>query len=201
MDLLDFVRDARGMITIGIVQSVDDTGQAQTVTVKTHDGAIRADVEVIMPFGHSSVPTLDGAICLVFAIGADPANLRALPLANPSSRYGAQNAGESTLYAADGTRVSARTGGKLELFGGNSIEAKTKALTLTATTSATITTPELTISGGVAITGTVSVTGAVTINGNVATSGTLTNNDVDVGSAHAHTDVQRGGEETGPPVS
>jgi phage baseplate assembly protein V len=189
MDLLDFVRDTRGMISMGIVQSVDDTGQAQTVTVQTHDGAIRADVEVVLPFGLSSVPPLDGALCLVFAIGADPANLRALPIANPSSRYGAQLAGESTLYAADGTRVSARQAGQLELFGGNSITAKTKTLTMTATTSATITVPQLTINA------------AVTINGNVATVGTLTNNGVDVGSTHEHTGVQSGGDDTGPPVS
>lgn len=133
MDILDVIRDVRGMITLGVVMAVDDTGQAQTVSVKTAAGAIRAGVEVLMPFGLSTLPPLDGAICLLFAVGADPANLRALPIGNPSARYGAQNTGESTLYAQDGTRVSARQGGALELWGGNTIAATTKTATVNAT--------------------------------------------------------------------
>ena len=59
-------------------------------------------------------PPLDGALALVFAVGGDPGDLVALPLANPSARFGSQAAGEAATYGSDGSRVHVRQGGTVE---------------------------------------------------------------------------------------
>ncbi len=106
----------RGVTGLAIVASVDDSGPAQMVTVQCADGVVRDRVEVMQIFGFASMPPTEGAICLVFAVGADPANLRALPVACPSSRMGALAAGDAALYAQDGTRVHVKTGGDVEIW-------------------------------------------------------------------------------------
>lgn len=121
----------RGMVSIGIVQSVDDGGEVQTVTVMTADGALRADVEVMQMFGFASMPPSAGAICLLLAVGADPANLRALPVATPAARFGGMAAGESAIYAVDGSRVHIKAGGVIEIWAGTSLTINAPEVTMT----------------------------------------------------------------------
>lgn len=97
------VYDARAMVQRGLVLSIDDTGQVQTATVRTTDGAIYSGIEVYQPFGAASVPPGDGAIALLFAVGGDPANMVAL-LANPSIRFGGQLPRPPGLPSSPATR-------------------------------------------------------------------------------------------------
>lgn len=159
------VGNLRGLISYAVVQSVDDTHGAQTVNVKTAGAGLRADIEVMQPFGFSSVPPADGATTAVLAIGGDPGNLLAFPLSNPSTRFGGLTAGEAVLYAADGTRVHVKPGGFVEVWG--------KEVTVNATTV------------------TINALGDVTVNANVVVNGNLTASG-DVSDAHGTLDRLRG---------
>lgn len=139
------VGNLRSLISYGVITAVDDSGAAQTVTVLTGDGVQRADVEVMQPFGLASAPPADGATTVVLAIGGDPSNLVALPLSNPSARFGGLGAGEAILYASDGTRVHVKPGGVVEVWG--------KSVTINAT--------NLTINGNVLVNGNLTATGDV----------------------------------------
>ena len=179
--------DIRGIVSLGIVAAVDDTGQAQRVTVKRADGATHADVEVLQPFGFASMPPAAGAVCLLLAVGADPANLVALPIGCPAQRYGAQAAGESTLYAADGTRVAVRAGGVVEVWGGTQVIVNSPQVTVTAAGG-------VTINANLLIDGDLKVTGDITDkNGEHGTLAQLR----DAYDIHKHRDVQFGSASTG----
>lgn len=127
------IGDMRGMILRGEVISVSDAGGAQTVTVRTHDGFVHADVEVLQMFGVASHPPVDGAMALLLAVGADPAHLVALPIGNPARRFGAQAAGEAAVYAHNGSRVHIRADGAVEVWG--AAEVRVHAATKVAITA------------------------------------------------------------------
>lgn len=149
---MEHVYDARAMIQLADVQSINDTGQAQTATVMTSAGAVYSDIEVIQTYGVSSAAPVDGAIALVFAVGGDPANLRAF-LFNPSFRYGRQQPGESAIFAPDGTRVVVREGGVVEVIGGNQIKLTAPTVTINASAAANITAPVINLAGEVRVAG------------------------------------------------
>lgn len=117
----DIYRQIRGLAAMGIVNAADDSGEVQTVTVTTADGAVRADVEVMQIFGFASMPPAAGAICLLLAVGADPATLRALPIACPAARFGALAPGDACIYAPDGSRVHIRQNGAIEIWAGSTL--------------------------------------------------------------------------------
>ena len=117
----ELVGDIRSAIALGVVRAVNDTGQAQTVTVQTHDGVIRGDIEVLQPFGFASAPPAAGALCLLFAVGGDVGHLVALPIGVPGARLGGQAPGESTMYGADGSRVAVRQGGTVEVWAATTV--------------------------------------------------------------------------------
>jgi phage gp45-like len=150
----------RGIASIGVVQSVDDSGQAQRVTVATLGGT-RAGIEVMQIFGLASNPPAQGSVCLLISTGADKGNLRALPLSGPAARFGNLLSGETVLYAADGTRVALRSGGVVEIWGGTSVTVNTKTCTINAP-------------NGCTVNGDATVHGNALINGNVTYTGNLT---------------------------
>jgi phage baseplate assembly protein V len=159
--LAQAISNLRAMVGIGVISSIDDTGQVQTVNLATGDGVTRADVEVASPFGFSSSAPPNGAICVVLAVGGDPSNLVALPPQNPWARFGGLLAGEAVIYGADGSRVHIRAGGVVEIWGGTSVTINTKGCTINAP-------------NGCTINGNVTVDGNLTASGNIADShGTL----------------------------
>lgn len=140
----------RGLVTRGVVRAVSDGGQAQTVDVETHEGVVRAGVEVLLPYGFASrVPEGPGATVLLLAVGGDPADLVALPVACPSIRFGQQAPGEAVLHDDFGNRVQIRAGGIVEVRGATRILLSVGATLLEVTAA------------GVAITGNLTVTGQV----------------------------------------
>jgi len=135
---MEDVMNLRAGVLRGVVQSIDDSGEVQTATVQTHDGVTR-QVEVWQLDGFASVPSGDGAIALMLAVGNDPSQFVAL-LANPSTRFGKQAPGERTISAPDGTRVAVRTGGRVEIWGATSVTINAPAVTIQAPTgSVTVT--------------------------------------------------------------
>ncbi len=140
----EYIFDARSMLNRGLVGSVDDTGQAQVITVTAHDGHTRTDVEVMQQFGIGSRPPADGAVALLLAIGGDPANTVALALGNPSARFGGLNEGEVVVYGSDGSRMHIQQGGSID------IQAATQVLMKVDTVSATVTTGGISLDVGAA---------------------------------------------------
>lgn len=188
----------RGIGSMGVVLSVDDTGQAQTVTVMSGNGALRANVEVLQLFGFSSVPPAHGGICLLLAVGADPANLRALPIACPAARFGTMGVGESALYASDGTRIHAKPDGTIEIWAGKAVTVNAPTINANATISANVTAPAVAVNATnsvVLTTPIVVVTGTLYVEGEVYAQFTKTNITL---SSHVHADPQGG--DTGTPV-
>lgn len=146
---MDHIFDMRGMIRLGVVQSVNDMGGVQTVTVKTEDGFVRSDITVLQPFGLASSPPVDGAVALLLAVGGDPGHYVALPLGNPAKRFGAQAPGETAIYQHAGARVHVRADGTVEVHAASQVLIK-------ATATVVIDAPTVSMTGDLNVTGNVS---------------------------------------------
>lgn len=172
--------DLRGVVQEGVVTAVYDGGQAQTVDVITHDGFTRGGIEVMQPHGFAGAPIAQGAICLLIAVGGDPANLRALPLARPATRLGGLGAGDAAVYASDGSRVHVQATGTVEVWGGSLVVVHAPTIEAYATGSALVQAPTITLQGHVVVEGNLTVTGTadegggvLTINANVQVDGNV----------------------------
>lgn len=165
MKVSEVAQDLRGAVVLGVVQAVADGGQAQTVDAQTHDGVLRGGVEVMQPYGFASSPPAGGAVALLLAIGGDPGNMVALPVACPALRFGSLASGEAVLYGAAGQRVAARAGGLIEIVSGVSVQVKVGGVTFTVTPAGVTIAGPTTLTGDVGITGAVSITGSLKVNG------------------------------------
>lgn len=94
----------RGGVVQGLVLSVDDTGEAQTITVETHDGVVRSGIPVMGIHGLASHPS-DGALCVLLAIEGDQSNMVAMPLSLPGARLGGMPSGSAALHDDAGNRL------------------------------------------------------------------------------------------------
>lgn len=143
------VMQLRGAVVRGVVVANNDSGQAQTVDVETHEGVLRSAVEVMQTFGLASrPPDGSGALVLVLALGGDQGDLVALPVAVPSLRFGDLAPGEMAIYDADGNRVHLRAGGIAEVQAATKIRLVAPLVEIVA--------DDVTISGDLAVAGMVS---------------------------------------------
>jgi len=166
----------------GVVQALDDSGPAQTVTVQMHFGQLRSEVPVHHPFGFSSVAPLDGAITHVVQNGADPSDLIALPPANPSAaRMGGLETGEAVLYDACGQKVYLRNGKIVQIDALSEMVVSIGGKTVLDLTK-----------DGAAITGSLSVSEGIKAGGDVVAGSVSL-------QGHVHSGVQTGSGETGKP--
>jgi phage baseplate assembly protein V len=174
-----------------MVRAVNDSGQVQTVDVETSDGLVRAGIEVLQVFGHAGNPAAAGIACILLAVGADPGNYVALPLASPACRFGNQAAGDSTLYAADGSRVAVHNNGTIEVLAATKLVIHTPDVEVVAPSGVTIT-------GNVLVNGTITATGGIASGGNATVNGSITVTAGDVIAdgitlkTHVHADPQGG---------
>lgn len=175
------IGNMRSLLALGVVSSVNDSGQAQTANLSTGTDVNRADVEVAWPFGFSSVPPADGAIGVVIQLGGDAGNLMVLPLGNPSARFGGLTAGEAVIYAGDGSRVKVKPGG-VEIWGAN-ITVNGTNVTVTGTT--------------ITLDGNTTVNGNLTVNGNAAATGTLADSHGSLDRLRGHYNSHIGHSATG----
>ena len=156
MSILDeTVGDLRAGVMRGLVLAVDDTGQMQRVDVQTHDGAVRAGIEVYQPFGSSAAPIAVGSVALLLAVGADVGDLVALPLLTPAGRFGGLAPGECVVYGADGSRVAIRQGGTIEVLAGETVLISAPGVTIQAPNGCTVV-------GDLSVQGSITATGDVT---------------------------------------
>ena len=170
----DHIFDDRAGIQLGTVQSINDSGQAQTATVQTTAGGVYADVEVIQSYGAAGVPPADGCLALLLAIGGDPANLRAI-LFHPSFRFGGQASGEFTLYGPGGARIAFRAGGGVEVKSATQVTITAPNVSIDATGTLSVTAAAMLIIGGggtaLQIQGDLEVQGVITTTGSIHAGG------------------------------
>ena len=139
----------RAQILRAIIHRVADGAETQQVDVETHDGLVRAGVEVLQPYGVAGVPPApDGALAVVLAVGGDPGDLVVLPIAAPSARLGGLAPGEVAIYDQRGNRVHIKAGGVIEILAATKVKVVAPSVQIVA-------------SGGVDITGDLRVSGQV----------------------------------------
>lgn len=143
--------EIRTQVLKGTVQSIDDAGQVQVVTVKLDDLGSR-DIEMAQPYGEAGVPPVDGALAFVAAIGGDPAHLAIVALMNPSYRFGALQSGEKVVYDASGQRLHFRQGGVTEIHAGGTLAVFAPTVTIQAPGADA----QVTIDGNLTVTGDIS---------------------------------------------
>jgi phage gp45-like len=168
----EHVYDARVQTTRGVVSGCNDSGAAQTVDVTTHEGVVRAGVEVHLPFGFAAVPPANGAVVVVIANGGDHSDLIALPAAVPLHRLGGLAPGEVAIYAVDGTRVHCKVGGIVEILAAEQVQITAPNVTLTATGGVTVA-GNLIVAENLSVQGSLSVAGNSSIGGNLTVGGTI----------------------------
>lgn len=166
----------------GIVQEVNDVGPDQTVSVQLHYGQQRSSVPVHQPFGFSSHAPVDGAVTHVVQNGADPADMFALPPANPSAaRMSGLKAGESILYDAAGQKIYLENGTIVRVDALEEMRVSIGGQTVLDVTSE-----------GVKVTGYL-----------IVSKGIKAGDDIVAGSislqTHTHSGVKQGTDETGEP--
>jgi len=172
----------RSLIGRGVVSGIDDTGGDQTVDIDTHYGVSRSGVPVHHPFGLAAHAPHDGAVTHVVTNGGDPADLVALPPANPSvARMGNLAEGEACLYDALGQKVYLKDGRIVRIDCAAELQVAIAGTTVLDINAERIYTPL-----------NIQTDGAITAKGDV-TAGTVSL------QKHVHTDVQIGSGESGPP--
>jgi phage gp45-like len=149
----DLVGDLRTLALRATVQGIDDSGALQLADVQPFDGGALTQIEVATPWGFVSVPPA-GAIAIVLAIGADPADRMVLTLVHPGARMGNLAAGEVAIHDAAGNRVHIRQGGTIDVQAATAVHVTAPTVVVTAGSG-------VEIAGNVSITGTLSVTGAI----------------------------------------
>lgn len=149
------VADAlRGMVRIAVMKNVDDDGEMQTASVEVAEGVWRDKVEVMQPYGIGSHIPVDGAVAMVFAIGGDQGDLRAVPIANPAKRMGKLAEGEIGMYNEHGDKAVLTAGGNLDINTGAQVNITTaKSASITAEESVSITAKTCNVDGNIKCTG------------------------------------------------
>ena len=166
----DTANKLRGMTRRVTLKNIRDDGETQRASIEVASGIWRDDVEILHPFGLTSVAPEDGATAVAIAIGGDEGDMVVLPVANPSKRMGGLPAG--------GVGLSTDHGDKIVLLPDGGISIKAGA--------------GVTISVG-------GVTVAITGSGVAITGGEVTHNGRNIDDTHRHTNVEPGSGLSGPP--
>ncbi len=161
----------RGMVRRVTVKNIKDDGQMQTASVEVADGIWRDDIEIMQPYGFSSLADDDGALGLALAVGGDEGDMILLPLGNPSQRMGGLNKGDVGISNKHGDKIVVRAGGGIEIAAAGSISLKV---------------------GGVSVT--------VSADGVAFEGGAITHDGVPIDKTHIHGGVVHGSETSDPPV-
>ncbi len=154
----------RGLIRRAKPTSIDDTGETQTAGVTVLYGEHRSDVEILQPYGMSSVPPA-GSLMVVLSVGGDQGDLVGLPVGAPASRMGNLAPGESVLYGAHGQRVLCRADGSIEVMSAVKVYVSGEHVEVEASGYLTVKAPKVRIEGETWVFGDLHVSGNITYGG------------------------------------
>jgi hypothetical protein len=170
-----------------ITKAGSDTGQFHTQQLE-YLGKV-ADGLIVFPYGLHANATPD-SLALMFGVQGSQSNRAAFPWTPKKRPFMA--AGEVTLYHPETNSViSWRSGGNLEVTTAANVDVTCANLTANVSGAATID-----ASGSVDIT-----TPTLTLTGNLVVNGTMTNNGMNVGDTHGHTQGNDGGGDTEAPIT
>lgn len=144
----------RAQASRAVVHALDDAPAQQRLVVETHEGVLRSEVEVLQPYGLAAAPA-PGGMTVVLAIGGDPSDLVALPVAG-GGRLGGLDPGEVALHDDAGNRVHLRAGGTVEVRGATAIRLQVGGTVLTVTSAG------VTLQGNLHVVGNITATGTIT---------------------------------------
>lgn len=96
-------RRIRLMVGRAVITMINDGMKVQTAQVKLLDGEVREGVEVLMQYGHSSLPPSGEG--LFFAVGGDRDHGVMICVADRSSRFKNLQPGDSVLYDNRGQSI------------------------------------------------------------------------------------------------
>ncbi len=167
----EIIHQSRGTVVFGEVRSIDDTGEAQTISVQTHDGVLRSGVEVASIHGFGTNPG-DGAACILLAIGDDQAHLVALPLMGMGTRFGSLPKGGVVLYDDAGNHLKFTADGNATLAAAALLRLVVQTLSIEAQAGTTVHGPvtftdAVTFQAGVTFQADVTIGGALHVGGAV----------------------------------
>ncbi|MGA5655268.1 phage baseplate assembly protein V [Rahnella contaminans] len=209
--LLDpIMRRVRLIISRAKVTGIDDGYKAQNIQVTVLNGETLDNVERLTEYGLISVP-LAGAEAVIGFINAVRDHPVALVVADRRTRIGGLKPGDSGLYHNEGHTILLTENGEIVITGKslrmeieNSISGNCKTFDMTASESASLTSPAIKFNGAVETFAQDGESeGTATLNGSLKIIGTSTAadhvSDGISGAGHTHSGVQTGDGETGGP--
>lgn len=161
----------RGAVVQGVVLAVDDGGDEQTVTVRTHEGVERSGIPVAQPHGHYSNGGAGGLV-LLLAIEGDQGNLIALPIGLPEARFGNLPPGGAATSDDAGNRIVFPGNGTGDLVVAKLLRLWAESMLLQAAGGLTVRGP-VTFEEDVVISGDVRINGNLHVGGSITTGGTV----------------------------
>lgn len=165
----------RNLIKRCALSKIDDSQSYQTAQVTYFDKIV--DIETINPYGICSKAPA-GSLGLMFSVMGQEEN-RAAIFNDQTNRFKDLQEGELVVgnYSTK-SKIKFCANGDIEIFTNADINAQCANLNVTANTT-TITAPTNTVDGDLEVTG------------------KITNQGVDIGKGHAHSDVEQGPDSTG----
>ncbi|PWG62867.1 phage baseplate assembly protein V [Sediminicurvatus halobius] len=182
-------RRLRLIVSRGVIGRSDDARRLQVVQVSLLAGET-ARMERFQEYGFSSRP-LEGAEAIAAAVGGARGHLVAVAVDDRRHRRRDQQPGEVAIYTDEGDEIRMRRGRVIEVISGAQVHvtapdvvADCDTATVQATTSVTLDSPSVTVTGDL------SVQGAIDAGGDVK-AGAISL------QQHVHGSVQSGTEDTG----
>lgn len=110
--------------TKGAIDSVDDSGAQQSVSVVTGDGELLDKMERIQPIGLTSVPLTDDEV-IVLILNGDRDHAIAIAVGGSSRRPTGLAAGEVAVWRDNSNKIVFRANGDIEVTAGGEIKLGT----------------------------------------------------------------------------
>lgn len=106
----------RQTATKGVINSVDDSGAQQVLTVQTGDGEVLDKMERIEPMGLTSVPAAGDEV-IVLIINGDRDHAIAVQVGSSAKRVKGLAEGEVAVWRDDANKVVFKANGDIEVHG------------------------------------------------------------------------------------
>lgn len=160
-----------GLIKIGVVTSVNESGNVQMFQVTFNDQETRSSIPSIQFFGLASSP-LNNSSCLMLSPRGYPAQGTIIGTHDSRSRPTGMAQGETqlydsagqTIYLQGGTKITVNAKNEVDVVAGNTVNVTAPTVNVTAPTVNVNATSAVTITSP-----TVNVVGVLKVNGVVVT--------------------------------
>lgn len=139
-------RRVRLMVGRAVIRMVNDGLKEQALQISLLDGETRDLVERYQHYGFTSHPH-PGGEAIVVAIGGSRDHLVVVADGDRRYRFKFLAQGEVALYTDEEDHIHLKRNREIDVVGGEKVTVQTKVASVTATTSATVTSPEINLGG------------------------------------------------------